>query len=168
MENLIQTDAAINQGNSGGPLVNLNGEVIGINTLIVRGGNYGTVIAEGLGFAIPANTVQLISQQIIQNGYFARPQLGIRWSEITPQIAAQYKLPVQWGAYVGEVIQGGPAETGGLLAGDIIVRIGDKTLGENMSFVNALFAQQPGQAVEVEIYRNGEKSILQVMLGEVH
>jgi serine protease Do len=79
MEGLIQTDAAINQGNSGGPLVNLAGEVIGINTLIVRGGNYGNAIAEGLGFAIPSNKARAISDQLITNGFVDYPYLGIRW-----------------------------------------------------------------------------------------
>jgi len=76
MEDLLQTDAAINQGNSGGPLVNLNGELVGINTLIVRGGNGSSAVAEGLGFAIPSNTVRLIAERIIAQGYFARPILG--------------------------------------------------------------------------------------------
>ena len=75
MENLIQTDTAINQGNSGGPLVNLAGEVIGINVMIVRGSSYSSATAEGLGFAIPSNTAKLISEQIIQNGAFSRPVL---------------------------------------------------------------------------------------------
>ena len=77
MEGLIQTDAAINQGNSGGPLVNLAGEVIGINTLIVRGGTYGGVaVAEGLGFAIPANKAQAIAAQLVERGYISYPYLG--------------------------------------------------------------------------------------------
>ncbi len=87
IENLIQTDAAINHGNSGGPLVDLAGEVIGINTLIVRNTGSGDV-AEGLGFAIPINTAQAVAQQIIRQGYFARPLLGISYQSISPQIAS--------------------------------------------------------------------------------
>ncbi|MCJ7531106.1 MAG: trypsin-like peptidase domain-containing protein, partial [Anaerolineales bacterium] len=81
MEDMLQTDAAINQGNSGGPLVNLAGEVVGINTLVVRGQGYGSAIAEGLGFAVPSNTVRIIAEQIIKKGYFARPYLGVQWQE---------------------------------------------------------------------------------------
>jgi len=124
IEGLIQTDAAINQGNSGGPLVNLASEVIGINTLIVRGSGIGA-IAEGLGFAIPANTARAVAEQIMQKGYFSRPYMGIRWQSITPNIAAAYNLPVQWGVYVTEVTTGSPASKADLQPGDIITRIGD-------------------------------------------
>ncbi len=94
IDGLIQTDAAINQGNSGGPLVNLAGEVIAINTLIVRNSGSGTV-AEGLGFAIPINTAQAVAEQIIQKGYISRPFMGINFQPITPDIANAYNLPVQ-------------------------------------------------------------------------
>ena len=93
VEDLIQTDAAINQGNSGGPLVNLAGEVIGINNMIVRGSGSGAV-AEGLGFAIPVNTAQAVATQIIDHGYFSRPFMGISYQAISPDIAASYNLPV--------------------------------------------------------------------------
>src|SRR5512133_193885 len=96
IENLIQTDAAINHGNSGGPLVDLAGQVIGVNTLVVRNSGMGDV-AEGLGFAIPINTAQAVAQQIIQQGYFARPYLGISFQPINPDIALRYNLPSQWG-----------------------------------------------------------------------
>ncbi len=86
IEGLVQTDAAINQGNSGGPLVNLAGEVIGINTYIVRSSGSGTV-AEGLGFSIPSNTAATVAQQIISQGYFTRPYLGVSFQSITPEIA---------------------------------------------------------------------------------
>jgi len=95
IEDLIQTDAAINHGNSGGPLMNLAGEVIGINTLVVRNTNSGDV-AEGLGFAVPVNTARAVAEQIIQKGYFSRPYMGIRFQQVTPDIAATYNLPVQW------------------------------------------------------------------------
>ncbi len=165
MEDLIQTDAAINQGNSGGPLVNLNGEIIGINTLIVRGG-YGTAVAEGLGFAIPANTVRLISQQIIEKGYFARPYLGIRWQTIYPALARRYNLDAEWGAYVSDVLPDTPADKAGLQHGDIIVRIGDQVIDEKHSFVNTLFTYQPGETVEIEVVRDGKRVTLSVTLGE--
>jgi 2-alkenal reductase len=166
MEDLIQTDAAINQGNSGGPLVNLAGEVIGINTLVVRGGGFGSTIAEGLGFAIPSNTARIISEQIIAKGYFARPYLGVRWQAITPSIALRYRLPVEWGAYISYVQPQSPADRGGLQAGDIIVRIGQDVISENTSFVNALFDHQPGEEVVIEIVRGNRSLEVTVTLGE--
>lgn len=166
MENLIQTDAAINSGNSGGPLVNLAGEVVGVNSAVVRGsGN--SAIAEGLGFAIPSNTALLISQQIITKGYFSRPYMGVSIQQIDPSIASRYDLPVQWGAYVTRVGAGSPAGNAGILQGDIIVRIGDKVFSENTQFVNALFAFQPGDVVEVEVVRNDQKMVFQVTLTEM-
>ncbi len=165
IENLIQTDAAINQGNSGGPLVNLAGEVIGINTLIVRGTGSGTV-AEGLGFAIPINTAQAVADQIIEKGYFAHPFLGISYQTITPDIAAMYNLPVPWGAYVTRVTSGGPAQRAGLQRGDIITRIGEVALDEIHSYINALYAYRPGDRVTVEFVRRGQKMRVEVTLGE--
>ncbi len=165
MEDLIQTDAAINQGNSGGPLVNLAGEVIGINTLVVRGG-YGSSIAEGLGFSIPANTVHTVAGQIIENGFFARPYLGIRWQAITPNLAAVYQLPVEWGVYVAEVVPGGPAAASGLQAGDIITRIGDTTLDGDHTYINALFNYSPGDKTTLEVFRGNKKLQIEVIFGE--
>jgi serine protease Do len=164
MEDLIQTDAAINQGNSGGPLVNLAGEVIGINTLVIRGSGAGSAVAEGLGFAVPSNTARVIAEQIIENGYFARPQLYIRWHSINPTLARRYALPVQWGAYVAEVMAGGAADRAGILPGDIITRIGDQALDEDTSFVNALFENQPGATVPIEVVRDGTVVTLSVTL----
>ncbi|MFZ5809504.1 MAG: S1C family serine protease [Chloroflexota bacterium] len=167
IENLIQTDAAINQGNSGGPLVNLLGQVIGINTLVVRGSPSGA-IAEGLGFAIPVNTARSVAEQIIQKGYVSRPYMGIRWQLITPRVAALYDLPVQWGVYVTEVIPNSPASQAGIRRGDIIIRVGDTTLDENHSYINALFQHKPGDIVTVEIARGSKTIEVQVTLGEVN
>ena len=167
MENMIQTDAAINQGNSGGPLVNLAGEVIGINTMIVRGNGYSSAVAEGLGFSIPANTARTVSEQIIQKGYFARPDLGVNWVDIIPSIATRYDLPVQWGAYVREVSVGGPAQQAGILANDIITRVGDHAIGESSSFLNALFYYKPGEKVAIEVKRSGSTLTLTATLREM-
>jgi len=166
MENLIQTDAAINRGNSGGPLVNLAGEVIGINTLVVRGSGISGDIAEGLGFAIPANTAKAVAEQIIAKGYFARPYLGVRWQQITPSIAAIYNLPVQWGVYITEVIPGSPAAQAGLQPGDIITRLGDIALGSDSSFINVLFSYAPGERVVIEVARGRRRIELEVTFGE--
>ena len=167
MENLIQTDAAINSGNSGGPLVNLAGEVIGINTLVVRGDGMGSAIAEGLGFAIPSNTAKLITEQIIQKGYFARPYLGVQIQHINPSIAQRYNLPVEWGAYVVRIGSNSPASKVGITVGDIILRIGNITLDENTQFLNALFSYQPGDVVEVEILRGETDNVVQVQLTDL-
>ena len=168
MENLIQTDAAINSGNSGGPLVNLAGEVIGINTLVVRGDGVGSAIAEGLGFAIPSNTAKLITEQIIQKGYFARPYLGVQIQHINPPIAQRYNLPVEWGAYVVRVGSNSPASKAGITTGDIILRIGGIVLDENTQFLNALFMYQPGDMVEVEVLRGKVRNVFQIRLTDLN
>lgn len=166
MEGLIQTDAAINQGNSGGPLVNLAGEVIGINTLIVRGGGMGSAVAEGLGFAIPSNTAAIISDQIIQNGYFARPYLGVRSQDISPSIARRYSLPVEWGTYVFAVLNDSPAARSGIQKDDIIVAIGEIEIDDNTTFANALFSYGPNDTVTIKVLRGSETVNLNVTLGE--
>jgi serine protease Do len=166
MDGLIQTDAAINQGNSGGPLVNLVGEVIGINTLIVRGNGYGSAVAEGLGFAIPANTVQAISQQLIEKGYVSYPYLGVRWQWITPNISYRYGLPVESGAYISKIAPGSPAALAGLKAGDIITQIGDQLLNEDHPFINVLYMFSAGETTTLEFIRDQESQRVQIVFGE--
>ena len=170
LENMIQTDAAINSGNSGGPLVNLAGEVIGVNTLVVRGDiSSGNAIAEGLGFAIPSNSVSLVSDQIIQKGYFARPDLGgVQIQAINPRLASLYDLLVQWGAYVTRLDGNGPAAQAGIRTGDIITRIGDKQIDEKISYYNALFTYSPGQSVPIEFLRGRNVITLNVVLAEMN
>jgi serine protease Do len=165
MENLIQTDAAINHGNSGGPLVNLAAEVVGINTLVVRNTNGGDV-AEGLGFAIPVNTAQAIAGQIIQQGFFTRPFMGVSYQPIDPITAAQYDLPVQWGAFIADVEPGSPASEAGLQPGDIITKLGDVTLDETHSYVNTLFTFKPGDQVTLTVIREGQEMQVPITLGE--
>src|SRR5215211_6440620 len=165
IENLIQTDAAINHGNSGGPLIDLAGDVIGINTLVVRNSGMGDV-AEGLGFAIPINTAQAIAQQIIQQGYFARPYMGISFQPINPAIASQYNLATQWGAYVTRVESGSPADKAGLQENDIITRVGDITIDETHSYVNSLFDYKPGDTIPLTVMRDGKETQMQITLGE--
>jgi serine protease Do len=164
MEGMLQTDAAINPGNSGGPLVNLAGEVIGVNTLIVRNSGSGAV-AEGLGFAIPINTAQAVAQQLIQKGFFAHPYIGITYQPITPDLASNYGLPVQWGAYITNVAAGSPASQAGLQQGDIITKVGDTTLDGSHSYLNTLFTYKPGDALTVSIIRNGRSMDVKVTLG---
>ena len=165
IEGLVQTDAAINQGNSGGPLVNLAGQVIGVNTLIVRGNGSGAV-AEGLGFAIPIDTAQAVAAQIIDKGYFAHPFLGIAYQPISPAIARAYSLPVQWGVYVSRVAASSPASQAGLQRGDIITSVGGVALDEQHSYLNTLYTYKPGDKVTLALIRDGKTLEVQVTLGE--
>lgn len=134
VKNRIQTDAAIHQGNSGGPLVNLAGQVVGINTMIVRGNGYSSAVAEGLGFAIPINTARAVADQIIQKGYFTRADLRIFWVDIIPSIASRYDLPAKRDADIRTSAAGGPAQTAGMAQGDMITKIGDYAIDGNTSF----------------------------------
>ncbi len=166
MEGMIQTDAAINHGNSGGPLVNLHGEVIGINTAIIRGSTLSGDVAEGLGFSIPSNTVRYVVEQLIARGKVIRPYLGIRSVSVTRSLAAYYNLPVDHGVYVREVIPGTPAAQAGIRQGDIITAIGGLTIDEDHPLINVLAHFETGQKVQVELNRNGRTLQVEVILGE--
>ena len=166
MEGLIQTDAAINQGNSGGPLINIAGEVIGINTLVVRGSDSTSTVAEGLGFAVPSNTAAVISEQIITTGYFARPYLGVSTQTISPAINHRYNLGTDYGEYIMEVGSNSPAERGGLQPGDIITKIGDLEITEENPFVNILYTFSPNDVVPVVFMRDGQLMQATITLGE--
>jgi S1-C subfamily serine protease len=164
LEGLIQTDAAINQGNSGGPLLNTSGQVIGINTLIVRGSGSGAV-AEGLGFAIPSNTARAIADQLIAEGFFARPYPGIRWVNITPSLASRYRLPAERGIFITEIDPKGPAESAGLQRGDIITALSGELIDENHPFRNILFQYEPGETVEFTYIHEGTVRTADLTLG---
>jgi 2-alkenal reductase len=167
MEDLIQTDAAINHGNSGGPLINLAGQVIGMNTLVIRStSNTTTDQAEGLGFAVGANTVKAISDQLIATGKVSRPYLGISWQPITPDIAQQNNLPVQFGVYITDLGANSPAQQAGVQTGDIITSIGGVKLDDTHPFVNTLLQFKPGQKVDLGLNRNGKTLDVNVTLGE--
>jgi 2-alkenal reductase len=166
MEGLIQTDAAINQGNSGGPLVNLAGEVVGINNLIVRGGSFGSAVAEGLGFAIPSNKAQAVTAQLIEKGYFSYPYMGIRWQWLTPQITHSYDLPVEGGVYISFVEPGGPADAAGLKESDIIIRMGGTDLDEEHPFINVLYSYSPGETADLNVVRDTSPLEIEVTFGE--
>jgi serine protease Do len=165
IEDLIQTDAAINSGNSGGPLLNLAGEVIGINTLVVRDSSSGTV-AEGLGFAIPINTARAVAEQIIEKGYFSRPYLGISWQSITPRIAAVYRLPAEYGVYITQVAENSSASQAGLEPGDIITGVGETALDATHAYINTLFQYSAGDTVALTVIRDNQPLQVEVTLGE--
>lgn len=171
VDNLIQTDAAINHGNSGGPLVNLNGEVIGINTAVVRNDTgmpgFGTTdVAEGLGFAIPSNTAKEISGQLIASGKIARPFLGITYQPVSAQLAAYYSLKVESGALVMQVSAGSPAAKAGLQQRDVITQIEGVNIDESNTLLSQLLKHKPGDTVKITISREGATSTLDVTLGE--
>jgi S1-C subfamily serine protease len=163
-EKMIQTDAAINEGNSGGPLVNLAGQVVGINTAIVRGNSTSSAVAEGLGFSIPAQTVSAITSQLISKGYVERPYLGVRWQVISPEIAQFNNLPMQWGVYVNAVVSGGTADRAGVRDGDIITRIGADAVADQSGFVNLLNHHTVGENITIEVWRDGQTLTLNAVL----
>lgn len=164
-EGLIQTDAAINNGNSGGPLINMNGEIIGINTMVVRQSGNSTVV-EGLGFAIPSNVMRRVSEQLIAKGEVRYPFLGITYVMITADIAEQYNLLAKQGAYVTSVIDGGPVASVGLKAGDVITAFDGSRLGEQSSLPAVLLQHKPGDQVTLTVLRDGKESEYTVTLGE--
>ncbi len=165
LEGLIQTDAAINRGNSGGPLINLRGEVVGINTLVVRGNSFDSVApTEGLGFAVPSSIFKNVSTQLISHGEVKYPYLGIQYMMIDGQIAAQRNLPVQQGALVIETVPGTPASRGGLQGDDIITEINGVSLALENSLRYELMHYQPGETVTLTVLRKGEELTLKVTL----
>ena len=156
MEDLIQTDAAINHGNSGGPLVNTQGQVIGITTSVIRQTQGGEAV-EGIGFAIPSNTVQLVARQLIEKGRVTRPFLGVAHQQINPALASFYNLPVKYGAFVLRVTADGPAGKAGVQVGDILVRLGDDPIDDAHPFLNVLMKHSPNKRVKLTLKRNGQQ-----------
>ena len=163
LQNLFQTDAAINEGNSGGPLVNADSEVIAINTAIA--GN-----AQNIGFAIPVNDLQGLIKSVLNTGKLERPYLGVRYVSITDDIAYQYNLPVKRGAYIApgsgqsSIVSGSPADKAGLQEKDIITKINDQTIDENNSLTSLLGHYQVGDKVTLTVIRDGKTLTIPVTL----
>lgn len=176
MEGLIQTDAAINSGNSGGPLINLRGEVVGINTLVVRNDlDFGSSAApvEGLGFAVPSTIFRNVAEQLIANGEVRYPFLGVSYLAIDGDIAAELGLPVQNGALIrpnastgAAVTPGSAADRAGIRDGDIIVAVDGTRLDYNTSLRQLLLRHKPGDTVTITVLRDGQEQDMQVTLGE--
>lgn len=167
LDDLIQTDAAINHGNSGGPLVNLAGQVVGINVAIYRGTTVtGESTVEGVGFAIPINTAKLVSQQIIASGKVVRPYVGVSYVMLTPQLASYYKVTSQQGAYITQIVANTPASRAGLQEQDVISAIGDRALNDSYSLFTALLRYHPGNTVQMKVMRGGKELTLSVALTE--
>ena len=163
-ENLIQTDAAINHGNSGGPLLNEAGQIVGINTLVVRDATAGDP-AQGLGFAVPSSAVVGVVQQLLAQGSVQYPYIGIQYGSITPAGASVHSLPVQQGALVEAVSPGSPANNAGIQPQDIITAVDQKPLDENHPLRSILFHYHSGDKVTFTIVRNGQTLSLAVTLG---
>jgi 2-alkenal reductase len=156
-EGLIQTDAAINHGNSGGPLLNVRGEIVGINTLVVRGSASSMDTAQGLGFAVPSTIVRKITEQLVAYGEVRYPFLGISYGMVTPEIVEAEKLNVKQGAFVSGVTDGGPAQAAGILPGDVILTLDGVRLGETDSLRGVLLRYNPGDIVTLTVLRGTEE-----------
>jgi 2-alkenal reductase len=163
-EGLIQTDAAINNGNSGGPLLNARGEIIGINTLVVRGSSSSLDTAQGLGFAVPSSIVRKIAEQLVAYGEVRYPFLGISYGMVTPEIVEAEKLTVKQGAFVSGVTDGGPAQAAGILPGDVILTLNGVRLGETDSLRGVLLRYNPGDTVTLTVLRGTEEKQFSITL----
>jgi Do/DeqQ family serine protease len=161
-EDFIQTDASINPGNSGGALVNLRGELVGVNSAILSrsGGNI------GIGFAIPSNMARSIMQQLLEFGEVRRGLLGVNIYSITPDIAEAYGVKETQGALVSQVLDDSAAEKAGVKAGDIVSKVDGKTIKSANELRNAIGLKRSGDSVDLEIIRDGKTRRLKVRLGE--
>jgi len=151
-QNFLQTDASINQGNSGGPLCNVAGEVIGINSAIATP-NQGSV---GLGFAIPINMVKRSIPDLVRRGRVVPPQFGFFTQDVTPQLAQALRLSTSRGVLVSDVAAGGAAAQAGLERGDVIVAIGDTSVASAAELKSTLYERKPGETVPFEVLRKGQ------------
>lgn len=166
LTDLFQTDAAINEGNSGGPLVNMNGQVIGINTALA--GN-----AQNIGFSIPINDVKGLIKQVMATGKLEQSYLGVRFVPLTADYAYEFNLPVNRGAYLAPsqvtgqpaVVSGSPAAKAGLKEKDIITQVNGTDINENTSLTSLLSQHAPGDTVNLTVIRNGKTLHIMVKLG---
>lgn len=161
--NMIQTDAAINRGNSGGPLVNSDGEVIGVNTFIFTGGTSSGFV--GLGFAIPSERVQKIIKQLEESGNVSLDfDPGMEFTQMTRQLVYQYRLPAIHGLFVTSVNRNGPAYECGIMPGDIIIRIGKDKVGSEMHAWALMREYEEGEEMKVTLVREGNQYEANMML----
>ena len=163
-EDFIQTDASINVGNSGGPLFNLKGEVIGINTAIIAPGQSGSI---GIGFAIPANAASNVIDQLIKFGETKRGWLGVRIQDVSKEIAEVEKLKKPEGALVASVGKNSPAERAGIKAGDIILEFDGKKINTMKKLPNVVAGTEVGKSVELKIWRNKRLISKRLILGRL-
>lgn len=159
-EDFIQTDASINPGNSGGALVNLRGELVGINTAILaRGG--GNI---GIGFAIPINMARAVQEHLVQDGAVSRGQLGVAIQDLTPELAQAFSLDVTGGAVVARVEPGSPAERAGLRAGDVVTSVDGRRIRGASDLRNRVGLLRAGTEVELRLLRDGREQAMRVRI----
>ncbi len=158
-DNFLQTDASINPGNSGGPLFNLKGEVIGINTAIVARG-------QGIGFAIPVNMAKELLDDLKVKGYVTRGWIGISAQDVTEDIAKNLQLKEARGALVSHVFENEPAEKAGIKAGDVILEIENKRIGDTRDLLMVVAGLPVGNKVNVQLWREGKERVLPVTIAE--
>ncbi len=161
-EDYIQTDASINQGNSGGPLFNMNGDVVGINTAIL--GQSGSI---GIGFAIPSNSAQRVINQLIEFGETKRGWLGVRIQTVTKDIADVEKLDEPRGALVASVAENSPSDKGGIKAGDIILEFDGKKINEMSELPRIVAETEVGKKVKIRVWRNKREITKEIILGRL-
>jgi S1-C subfamily serine protease len=154
-EGLLQTDAAVNPGNSGGPLVDLDGKVVGINTAMIP-------FAQGVGFAIPINTVKRIANEILEKGSVTRPWIGISGVDLTAPMARRYEVLVESGFLVAEVVPGSPAHLAGLRVGDVIMAAGGHQVKATKDLLFALSQVPAGETVDLDVNRIGSRERIRV------
>ena len=161
-EDYIQTDASINQGNSGGPLFNMDGDVVGINTAIL--GQSGSI---GIGFAIPSNSAQKVINQLIEFGETKRGWLGVRIQTVTKDIADVEKLDEPRGALVASVAENSPSDKGGIKAGDIILEFDGQKINEMSELPRIVAETEVGKKVDLKVWRNKREITKQIILGRL-
>jgi len=155
-EGLLQTDAAVNPGNSGGPLADLDGRIIGITTLMIP-------FAQGMGFAIPINTVKKIAQEILENGKVSRRWIGISGIDVTPQLARRYSLQTESGFLVAEVVPRSPADYAGLRNGDVVVGAAGDAVKQTKDLLVAISKVGAGGRIKLDVNRMGRTGVLEVL-----
>ena len=160
IKSFIQTDAAVNPGNSGGALVNLKGELIGINTAIATS----TGAYAGYSFAIPSNIVQKVTSDLINYGMTQRAYLSVHFAEMDSKLAERKGLNSVKGVYVAKTIKDGAAYKAGIKAGDIITKVDSKTVNSNPELNEILLQHSPGDVVNIEVERDGDVKSFEVML----
>lgn len=163
MEHFIQTDAALSPGNSGGPLVNANGEVIGINTAIAAQPG----VPSAIGFAIPSNMARDVAEQMIETGQVQRPFLGVGLMDVSPAHAREHGLERVIGAAVAQVQPGSPADDAGIAEDDVIIGIDDQRIQGTSDLQAELSRRQAGDTVELHVLRNGQETTVSVRLDAV-
>jgi serine protease Do/serine protease DegQ len=162
-EDFIQTDASINPGNSGGALINLKGELVGINTAIIApgGGNI------GIGFAIPINMARQIMDQLIAHGEVQRGRIGVQIQDLTPELAEAFKVDVTDGAVVSQVTPGSPAEKAGVKAGDVVIEVNGQPIKGSSDLRNKIGLMRIGEKVALTLIRDGKRQTIDMVVGEV-